>query len=372
MWAAVYRGKNRVQVESLPIPLPRAGEVLVKIDSCGVCATDLKKVEYGLVPPPRVFGHEMAGTIQKVGKGVRIPCRRCFYCDRQEYSQCVTYKRTGTTAGFEPAGGGFAQYIRVLPWIVKQGMVHVPRGVTLEEASFIEPVNTCLKGVDRLSSRRGDFVMIFGQGPIGLIFTQIVKARGCKVIALDLMTSRQKLARRLGATLVTDPRSSLFSKRLLKITHGRGADAAILAVPSEAAFQQALRFVRPGGKILLFAHTKRGDMLKVDAGAVCVDEKTVLGSYSASVDVQAEAARLIFSRKVKVGPLITHRFPLNQIEKAFRLASNPTKASLKILVKPQTEIPRFTSHELTRKVGRDRRVRRNSGGRSGGPSLPAY
>lgn len=347
MKAAVYRGRRKVRVESVPVPGIGSGEVLVKVDSCGVCATDLKKVEYGLVAPPRIFGHETAGVIEAVGRGVRgwksgdrvavfhhIPCRLCFYCKRQDYAQCVGYKKTGTTAGFEPAGGGFAQLIRVMPWIVREGMIRVPRHVSLEEASFIEPVNTCLKGVDRLSLRRGDWVMVFGQGPIGLIFTQLVRARRGRVFALDLIGRRRKLARSLGADVVADPRGASAGKRLMKLTEGRGADAAILAVPSEAAFQQALRSVRPGGKVLLFAHTRKGEMLPVDAGAVCVDEKTVLGSYSASVDVQAEAARLVFSRKVKVAPLITHRFPLERIGEAFALATKPTEKSLKVIVKP--------------------------------------
>lgn len=347
MQAAVYRGKRRVRVETVPVPSIGRGEVLVRVDSCGVCATDLKKVEYGLVPPPRIFGHETAGVIDAIGSGVKgwkvgdrvavfhhIPCRKCFYCERQDYAQCIVYKRTGTTAGFEPAGGGFAQWIRVMPWIVKSGMVRVPRGVTLEEASFIEPVNTCLKGVDRLGLRRGDWVMVFGQGPIGLIFTQLVRARRGRVFALDLISRRRKLAQSLGADVVADPREKSAMKKLLRLTEGRGADAAILAVPSEAAFQQALRSVRPGGKVLLFAHTRKGEMLPVDAGMVCVDEKTVLGSYSASVDMQAEAARLVFSRKVKVAPLISHRYPLAKIKEAFDLASNPTETSLKVIVKP--------------------------------------
>jgi L-iditol 2-dehydrogenase len=348
MRAAVYRGKNHVRVERVPIPEPRAGEVLVRIAACGVCHTDLKKVHYGLLPPPRVFGHEMAGEIAAVGANVRgwrrgdrvavyhhIPCRRCFYCVRGEYAQCPQYKRTGTLAAFEPAGGGFAEYIRVLPWIVNEGgLIRIPKGVTYEEAAFIEPVNTCLKGVDRLRLRKGDRVAIFGQGPIGLLFTQLVRARGGVAFGFDLLGSRRRLATKLGAAWSADPRSRGVEAQLGKLTHGRGADAAILAVPSEAAFAQALKMVRPGGQVLLFAHTKRGDRISVDAGVVCVDEKTVLGSYSASVDVSAEAARLVFSRKVKVAPLISHRFPLEKIERAFDLAAHPTSQSLKIMVLP--------------------------------------
>ncbi|HUR39488.1 MAG TPA: alcohol dehydrogenase catalytic domain-containing protein, partial [Planctomycetota bacterium] len=212
MKAAVYRGQGKVAVETVPVPPIGPGEVLVKIAACGVCHTDLKKVEYGLQVPPRIYGHEMAGTIAAMGRGVKgwktgdrvavfhhIPCGRCFYCERKDYAQCPVYKKTGSTAGFEPAGGGFAEYIRVLPWIVKTGMVRVPRSVPLEHASFLEPVNTCLKGVDRLNLRRGDLALVFGQGPIGLLFTQLLKARGARPVGLDLIASRRRLSTRLGA-----------------------------------------------------------------------------------------------------------------------------------------------------------------------------
>jgi len=347
MRAAVYRGESRVVVEDVPLPKIARGEVLVRIDTCGVCHTDLKKVAYNLLAPPRVFGHEMAGTIVALGSGVKkwkagdrvavfhhIPCGTCFYCERNEYAQCPRYKQTGTVAAFEPAGGGFAQFIRVMPWIVERGMVRVPAKNSFEEASFIEPVNTCLKGVDRMGLRRGDTVLVFGQGPIGLIFTQLVKARGGKAIGLDLLPTRCVLAKKLGAAAAFDPRDAKFTADLKTRTRGRGADAAILAVPSEAAAQQALASVRPGGRVLLFAHTKKGDAISLDAGSICVDEKTVLGSYSASVDVTDEVARLIFSRKVKVAPLISHRFALKDIGGAFELAHHPTPESMKIVVKP--------------------------------------
>lgn len=347
MKAAVYRGRGKVAVETVPVPAIGAGEVLVKIVACGVCHTDLKKVEYGLQEPPRIYGHEMAGTIVALGRGVKgwrlgdrvavfhhIPCGRCFYCDRKDYAQCPVYKKTGSTAGFEPAGGGFAEYVRVLPWIVKNGMVRVPRSVPIELASFLEPVNTCLKGVDRLNLRRGDLVLVFGQGPIGLLFTQLLKARGARPVGLDLIASRRRLSTRLGSSWSADPRSPSFEKRLRKESGGRGADAAVLAVPSESALKQALSLLRPGGTVLLFAHTRRGEEVRVDAGAVCVDEKTVLGSYSSSVDVTDEVARLVFSRKVDVGPLISHRLPLERVREAFDLAAHPTPTSLKILVTP--------------------------------------
>lgn len=347
MRAAVYRGRGLVRVERLPVPRIGAGEVLVRVHCCGVCHTDLKKVEHGLAPPPRVFGHETAGVIAATGPGVtdwqagdrvalfhHIPCGRCFYCARKLYAQCPGYRRTGTTAGFEPAGGGFAEYVRVLPWIVRRGMVKAPAGVRLEEASFVEPVNTCLKGVERLGVQAGEWVLAFGQGPIGLIFTQLLAWRGARVAGLDLLRRRRSLAKALGARLSADPRSPRLAGRLSRLTGGRGADAAVLATPAEAALRQAIALTRPGARILLFAHTRRGEQISFDAGTVTVEDKELIGCYSADVDLQAASARLVFSRRVRVAPLISHVLPLERIAEAFALARRPAGRALKILVQP--------------------------------------
>ncbi len=151
MYAAVYRGKQRVEIEEVPVPLIGPGELLIEVEACGICHTDLKKIEYGLLTPPRIFGHETAGRVAAVGEGVtrfavgeaviafhHIPCGDCFYCTRRLYAQCAGYLKVGITAGFEPAGGGYAQFARVMPWIVERGVEKIPAGVSFEQASFVE------------------------------------------------------------------------------------------------------------------------------------------------------------------------------------------------------------------------------------------
>jgi L-iditol 2-dehydrogenase len=175
MTAAVYRGKNQVHLETLPVPEIGPGEILVKVDTCGICGTDLKKIASGSHSAPRIFGHETSGTIAGVGTGVRqfrpgervvvfhhIPCGGCYYCRQKTFAQCETYKRVGCTAGFEPSGGGFAEYVRVMDWIVEKGTVRIPEGVSFEQAIFVEPVNTCLKGIERLALRPGESVLVVG------------------------------------------------------------------------------------------------------------------------------------------------------------------------------------------------------------------
>src|SRR5246500_4903768 len=172
MRAAVYRGVNDVRVETVPVPEIGPGEVLVKIHTCGICGTDLKKIHTGSHSAPRIFGHEMSGTIVETGAGVtryqvgervvvhhHVPCGQCYYCRKQTPTQCPLYKKVGVTAGFDPSGGGFAEYIRVMDWVASScGVVPIPDGVPFEQAAFVEPVNTVLKGVKMLNLEPDDTV----------------------------------------------------------------------------------------------------------------------------------------------------------------------------------------------------------------------
>ncbi len=410
MRAVVYRGANDLRVETVPVPRIGANELLVQVALCGVCPTDIKKIHYGTVAPPRIFGHETAGTIVKIGAtnhlisrlkvGDRValhhhvPCLKCHYCRHRAFAQCETYKRTGITAGFEPAGGGFAEYVRVMDFVLP-GVVKIPAKNSFEEGAMLEPVNTVLKAVKRLNLLRGDNVLVAGQGPIGLMFTKILQLRGINVLATDLLESRLKLAKKFGA------RHVLLASQLSTLNFQ--LDSAIIAVPSDDAVIQALELIRGAGQVLLFAHTKRaspqatghGSQSKVqspkskvpsdaeDAGAVpslagageggrrpdegrggklinapvedrgssaihhpssilhppgldfasiCLDEKDLIGSYSSDFTIQDEVARLVFSRRLDVRPLITHRYPLEQTAAAIALAGNPTEQSLKIVI----------------------------------------
>ena len=350
MRAAVYRGPNDLRIETVPVPRIGPHELLVKVAACGVCPTDIKKIQYGTVPPPRIFGHETAGTIVRMGaraRGFRIgdrvalhhhvPCLDCHACRHHAFAQCDQYKRTGITAGFEPAGGGFAEYVRVMPFVLP-GVVKIPRKNSFEEGAMLEPVNTVLKAIKRLSLLAGDNVLVAGQGPIGLMFTRLLHLRGMNVLATDLMESRLKLARKFGARWTrrpagaAGPAASDFNFQLS--TFNFKLDSAILAVPSDAALHQAIQSVRGAGQIMLFAHTRRGATTELDLASVCVDEKDLLGSYSSDFTLQTEVARLVFSRKLDVRALITHRFPLAEAAAAVELASKPAPDSLKILIHP--------------------------------------
>jgi L-iditol 2-dehydrogenase len=350
MSAAVYTGNHRVSVEQIETPAIGADEILVRVETCGVCHTDLKKIEYDLLPPPRIYGHETAGIVAAAGTAVtkyqpgdrvivfhHIPCRDCFYCERRLYAQCAVYKKVGITAGFEPAGGGFSQYVRVMNWIVERGIERIPPGVSFDQACWVEPVNTCLKGVDLLGLHPGDIVAILGQGAIGLIFTLLVKRTGASVLASDTIEFRRAFSERFGAAAF-DPRQPNFEQAIQAATAGRGADGVILAANAPGLVEQAIRISRPGARILLFAQTSAKERVDLCGADICVGERVLLGSYSADVDLQAESARLVFSGELPLEQLISDRVSLDAIERGIHIALHPSERSLKVVVHPQERI----------------------------------
>src|SRR5437868_2570046 len=273
MLAAVYRGVNDVRMETVPVPEIGPGELLVRVHTCGVCGTDLKKIATGSHSAPRIFGHETAGMIAAVGAGVRdyqpgdrvvvfhhIPCGDCYYCRHKTFAQCETYKKVGCTAGFEPSGGGFAEYVRVMDWIVLRGTVRIPDDVSFEQACFVEPVNTCMKGIETLRLEPGETVLTIGQGPIGIILSVLAQRTGAVVITSDLYPERLKIAQTFGLGRTIDASRFVVVVAIRVQTDGRGADAVILAVGGNSLIRTAMDACRPGGRVLLFAQTARGQI----------------------------------------------------------------------------------------------------------------
>jgi L-iditol 2-dehydrogenase len=346
MEAAVYRGVNDVRLEEVPVPEIGAGEILVRVHTCGICGTDLKKIATGSHSAPRIFGHETSGVVAKVGDGVEkfslgdrvvvfhhIPCGECFYCQHKTFAQCATYKKVGCTAGFDPSGGGFAEYVRVMDWIVEKGTVRIADGISFEQACFVEPVNTCIKGIETLGLEAGETVLVIGQGPIGLILATLAKRAGARVITSDLHPARLTIANSFKLNLTIDASKVDAVQTVRGMTEGRGADAVVLAVGGNGLIRPAMDAARPGGRVLLFAQTVHGDVT-IDPAAVCVDEKALLGSYSASVALQEESVRFVMNREMDLERLISHRFPLQSSVEALKLAANPQPDSMKIVIQP--------------------------------------
>lgn len=350
MRAVVYRGVNDMRVETVAVPAIGPGELLIRIATCGICGTDLKKIHSGSHSAPRIFGHEMAGTIAAVGAGVNgyavgdrvmtfhhVPCGKCYYCRKQTPAQCPLYKKTGVTAGFDPSGGGFAEYIRVMDFVVaNRGVVRIPDGVPFEQAAFVEPVNTVLKGVKLLNLAPDDTVLVIGQGPIGLMHAVLASRIGAKVLTSDLYPERHAIAAKFGLRHPIHAGTENVVERVLAETEGRGADAVVLAVGGTALVRMAMDAARPGGKVMLFAQTQHGEVT-IDPAAVCVDEKTLLGSYSSSFPILDEVTDLVFGgyrNGFDLTQLISHRFSIEDAVPAIEVASHPKADSMKIMIEP--------------------------------------
>ncbi|MBD2137398.1 alcohol dehydrogenase catalytic domain-containing protein [Anabaena sp. FACHB-1237] len=348
MKAQVFRGVNQLSYEELPIPTLEADEVLVQVRVVGLCQSDIKKIRYPLYEPPRIFGHETAGTIAAVGSNVRkwqvgqrvavmhhIPCMRCAYCLNDNFSMCDVYKNISTTAGFNPSGGGFAEYVKVPGHIVQNGgLIPIPNHITFEEASFVEPTNCCLKAVKKANIVPGQTVLVTGAGPIGLMFIMLVKYFGAKAIATDLIPSRIEKALNVGAEAAFDARDTELTTKIHALTDGMGVDVTLLAVPSDKAFFQALDCTRKGGKILFFAEFPDEVEIPINPNILYRREIDLMGSYSSSYRLQSLAADIVFNRRIDVNALISDRYSLQDLSQAVNQAIAPTSETYKILIYP--------------------------------------
>ncbi|MFM7560700.1 zinc-dependent dehydrogenase [Cylindrospermopsis raciborskii] len=348
MKAQVFRGVNHLSYEEVPVPHLAPEEVLVQVRVVGLCQSDIKKIRYPLYEPPRIFGHETAGTIAAVGSQVNgwqvgdrvavmhhIPCMRCAYCLNENFSVCDVYKNISTTAGFNPSGGGFAEYVKVPGHIVENGgLIPIPDHISFEEASFVEPTNCCLKAVKKAQIAPGQTVLITGAGPIGLMFIMLVQYFGARAIATDLLPSRIEKAMEIGAEAAFDARDPDLAKKVQDLTGGMGADVALLAVPSDKAFFQALNSTRKGGKILFFAEFPQEVEIPINPNILYRREIDLIGSYSSSYRLQSLAADIVFRRRINVQTLISDRYPLENLHQAVEQAIAPTAETYKILIYP--------------------------------------
>jgi len=348
MKAQVFRGVNQLSYEEVPVPDMMPDEVLVQVNVVGLCQSDIKKIRYPLYNPPRIFGHETAGTIAAVGAEIQdwqvgqrvvvlhhIPCMHCGYCLNDNFSMCEVYKNITTTAGFIPSGGGFAEYVKVPGHIVRHGgLIPIPETVTFEQASFVEPTNCCLKAVKKAQIAPGQTVLVTGAGPIGLMFIMLVQYFGGRVIATDLLPTRIEKALSVGAEAAFDARDPDLVGQVQALTGGMGVDTSLLAVPSTKAFFQALDCTRKGGKILFFAEFPDEVEIPINPNILYRREIDLMGSYSSSYRVQALAADIVFNKRIDVDALISDRYPLRDLDAAVERAVAPGPETYKILIYP--------------------------------------
>ncbi len=340
MRVAVYYSNTDLRIEDQPVPTISDDEALMRIEASGICGSDVMEW-YRRDKVPLVLGHEVAGTISRIGKKVKkfkvgdrvvathhVPCLKCEYCRSGHETVCETLRKTH----FYP--GGFAEFIRLPAINLRLGTLKIPQNVSFEEASFVEPLGCVFRGQRLAGMKTGKRVLIIGSGISGLLHVKLAKALKAKtIIATDVDSFRLQMAKKFGATAAFDARENIPAK-VRKINKGRGADIVILCSGAQAAVEQGLKSVERGGTVLIFTAAAKDSFLPVTTNEIFWrTEVSVLSSYAASPNDLKEALRLIAQKKVKVKDMITHRLSLEQIQKGFDLVVRPDY-SIKVIIQP--------------------------------------
>ena len=341
MRVAMYYANNDVRLEERPKPQAGEGELLVKVEASGICGTDCLEW-YRINRVPLVLGHEIAGVVAEVGKGVRqynvgdrvavshhVPCGACRFCRDGHETVCDTLRKTN----FDP--GGFSEFVRVPKINVEKGTLKISKDISFEEATFIEPLACVVRGQRLAGFKKGKTVLVIGSGISGLLHIQLAKANGARrVIATDIADFRLKAARKLGADFVFKA-DEYTPERLKEVNENSLADLVIICAGAPSAFEQGFRSVERGGTVLVFAATGKDVKIPFSINDIFWrNEVTIMSSYAGSPDDHREALRLILSRKVNLRDMITHRFGLAETGKGFKLVAE-AKDSIKVIIQPQ-------------------------------------
>jgi L-iditol 2-dehydrogenase len=328
MTAAVLYGKEDVKIEKVPIPRVGDGEVLVKVQVALTCGTDLKVYQRGyharMIVPPALFGHELAGVIEEVGPGVRgfkngmrvvalnsAPCQMCFYCSKHQENLCEDLLFNN---------GAYAEYIRIPRRIVEQNMLAIPPNMSYEEAAMIEPLACVLRGLHETRVEIGDTVTVIGGGPIGLMFVQVAKAIGCKVISVVKRESQVTAARNMGAhevVEITKAPNAVEAVRALT-PEKRGSDVVVEAVGRTEAWEWAVDMVRKGGTVNFFGGCATGTKVQLDTTRLHYSEITLKATFHHTPETVRRAFALMAEKKIRSTDYITGEAPLSRLQQVLR------------------------------------------------------
>lgn len=342
MKACVLHAVGDLRLDEVPTPMPRAGEVLLRVGACGVCGSDIPRVFYkGTYSFPLVPGHEFAGTIAAVGQGVDagmvgrtaavfplVPCFKCAPCEAGAYAQCEDYDYLGSRSD-----GGFAEYVRVPVW----NLVLLPVDVTLDAAAMVEPAAVAAHALRRGQIDLGDQVLIFGAGPIGLLVAAWAKIWGAaKILIIDIDVEKLRFARKLGYDHLYDGANGDVSEWVKRKT-GRGADLVIEASGSSPAYEQAMLSARTFGRVVLLGNPA-GEMKLSQQGywAILRKELQVVGTWNSAYanlprNEWEMTVNYMAQGKLDVAPLITHRVGLGELRAHMEMMRDKTAFSNKIL-----------------------------------------
>jgi L-iditol 2-dehydrogenase len=338
----MYYSNSDVRIQEQEIPKIDPDEFLLKVEASGICGSDVMEW-YRKDKVPLVLGHEVAGTIEKIGEAVKkfqvgdrvavthhVPCFSCHYCSTGHETVCETLQR-GTH--FYP--GGFAEYIRVPAVNVERGTFPIPDGVSFEDASFTEPLACVLRGQNRANVSEGQSVLVAGSGISGLLHINLARSRNVgTIIALDTIEYRLDMAKKLGANVALSGAEDL-PNRVREVNSGKLADVVIICY--DGFIEPALESVESGGTVLFFAGAREGQLIPQSINDLFWRrEVTLTSSYAGDPTDCTSALDLIKEKKVNVSAMISHKLPFNEIQQGFQLVSQPWKQyTIKVIIEPQ-------------------------------------
>lgn len=338
MKVAMYYGPNDIRYEDYPKPIIKENEVLIEMKACGICGSDLMDW-YIEKRAPLVLGHEPSGIIVEIGEKVKkfqlydkvfvhhhVSCLTCHYCTHGSFTVCPKFRETH----IDP--GGFAEYFRVPAENLEIDTIKIPDKLSFEEATLIEPIACCIKGMMKCNIKPGDIIAIIGAGPSGIIFTQLSKIYNVStIIVIDSIKYRLEIAKKFGADIIINYHEEDPIKIVKENSDNRGADVVIVTAPNINAYSEAFKICRKGGMILAFAPINPSELLPLSIHDIFFSEISLIPSYSTSHIETRMALNLILSNKIKAKELITHKFKLNQVNEAIKLAKE-SKECLKIII----------------------------------------
>ncbi len=331
---------NRIIVKNVSIPKLGNNDILVEMKACGLCGTDIEKIQGEYTASKPILGHEATGIIVDIGHDVtefkvgervfphhHTSCNNCHYCNKGNETMCEQYRNSN----IDP--GGFSEFFRVPAWnIQKGGIIKIPSEVSFEEASFIEPIACCIRSQKRSGISAGDKVLVIGAGPMGLIQLQLLKNMGIKTSISDINMKRLSMSKSLGADNIYNVNEDNVFKKIKDDTKGLGVDVAIVATGNPKGIIQALNTVRKGGTICLFGVPVIGSILDYDFSDIFNSEISIISSYGATDRETNNALEIIKSHKIDVRSLITNRIKLEEFENAVKLFKS--EEVLKIIITP--------------------------------------
>ncbi len=344
MKGAFFVGSRKFELREIEDPKPGPADIVVDIEACGVCGSDIRRWKEGPEGGPVISGHEAAGIVSQVGEDLKdyslgdriaiapdIHCGKCYYCQQSLFNLCDQLHFLGITQGYQ---GGFAEKILLSEEVLKYGVVHkIPDGLSFEHAALSEPCSSVLACHNHIGTGVHDVVVIIGAGPIGCLHTAVAHSHGAKVILSEPSEIRRQLAKAFEPELTIDPFLQDLGEAVLSYTDGLGADVVICANPVPATQTQAVEIVCKRGKVVLFGGLPKKDhMVLLDGNKIHYGEVQVIGSFSYHPIFHQYALDALQRGIIPADDIISCIYPLEEVDQAFEAAAS--EKALKVLVKP--------------------------------------